>query len=718
MSSPHNADGGGAVLTAVADLVEIAGRTGATTVAVAGGDRTEDLRLVESARDHGIVDRILLIGRPAGIRRAVEEVGIYIPPDDIVPAGTEDQIAAATVKLIRAGGVDVLLKGNIPTPTLNRHMLALAVRPTVSLATVFDAGPIARGRPMVLTDAGVTTVCHFGRMVGLIRNAVDVAHAVLHLDRPRVAILSANEKQVASLPSTAMGLALAERPWPDAVVDGPLSFDLATDPASVAIKGLPDRPNAAEVAGRADVLVCPGIDAANCLYKMLAALSKYGDASLASITVGFPVPYVILSRADSLATRLESVALCSVYAHRTSRQAAAEATAEPTAPPTTPAGPFRVLVVNPGSTSMKAAVFENDRRLHSVETPCDVLVTATPAQRRRQVRELARLALGLLEDSGETVDAVAARGGFLPRPDEKLPAGTYLLAERRAGRAVVDETMVRAILDHPEKPHASNLGIPVAAILARRLNVPAFVVDPVVVDEFAPEAEVSGYAPIVRRSTSHALNVRAAARAAAEAIGRDVESIDLVVAHLGGGITVAAVRAGRMIDNNIALLGGGPFTPQRAGQLPLDELIDLCYSRRFTRAELVEELTKRGGLRSYLDEDRLDAIEQRIERGDAAARRVVEAMVYQIAKEIGAAFVAVGGRAEAIVLTGGLARSRRICTALRRRVGELAPVVVLPGSLESAALAAGAVAVLSGRQKPRRYRPPRRLKELDDVPGE
>lgn len=303
-------------LESAADLIDIAGRLVASAVVVAGGDRVEDLRLVESARDHGIVDRIVLVGQGDRIVRAVDEVRIEIHPRDIVAADGDEAVAAATVQLIEAGGVDIVLKGNISTPVMNRHMLPLAVRPTVSLATVFDAAPIARGRPMVMTDAGVTTDCKFERMVDLVRNAVDVAHTILRIERPRVAILSANEKQIPSLPSTRMGAELSALDWPDAIVYGPLSLDLATDADSAALKGVADLPGAAEVAGRADVLVCPGIDSANILYKAISALNKYGLASLASITVGFPVPYIILSRADSLETRLASIALCSVYARR------------------------------------------------------------------------------------------------------------------------------------------------------------------------------------------------------------------------------------------------------------------------------------------------------------------------------------------------------------------------------------------------------------------
>jgi len=362
------------------------------------------------------------------------------------------------------------------------------------------------------------------------------------------------------------------------------------------------------------------------------------------------------------------------------------------------------LVVNPGSTSMKAAVYENDRCVAEDEIACEIPLRATADERRRYVEHLAELALGILDK--REIHAVTGRGGFFPRPVGKLAGGAYLVAEQRDAGIVVDESFVSAALDRPEKDHASNYGAAVAAALARRLGVPAMVVDPVVVDEFVPEAEISGYRPIVRRSTSHALSVRAAAARAADAIGLPLEDVNLVVAHLGGGITVAAVRGGKMIDNNIALLGGGPFTPQRAGDLPADELIELCYSGRFTRDELLVELTKRGGLRSYLGTDRMEEIERRIDAGDDHARLVVDAMIYQIAKEVGRAFVAAECDVEAIVLTGGLVRSKRIRDGLRRRVIRLAPVMVFEESLEMSALAAGAIDVLAGRREPLRYEPP------------
>ena len=704
-SKEHGAKG----LEKVVDLVEIAGTLRPLTAVMAGGERVEDLLLVESARDHGIIDRIVLIGRRERITAAVAKVGIEIPREDIVAAESDEEAAAATVELVKAGAVEMVLKGSTPTHVLHRHMLPFAVRATVSLVSIFDAAPIAKGRPMILTDAGVTTVCSFGRIAGLIRNAVDVARTVMLIDRPRVAILSANEKLIPTLPSTQLGAEFARRGWPDAAVYGPLSLDLATDPGAVAVKGLPDVPGAQEVAGQADILVCPGIDAANVIYKMISAMIKYGEGSLANIIMGFPMPYVLLSRSDALETRLNSVALGAIYAQRH----LGERPEQPRAPAAAPAKSHRVLVINPGSTSTKIAVFDNDRCVHHVEAKHPAPAMGTVAERRDEVEKLIQRIRRVL-DQGDwrKVDAIAARGGFLPRPTVcqastncagKLSGGAYIIAEVRNGDVIVDEAIVSAILEHPENNHASNLGIPVAAALARELKAPAFVVDPVVVDEFIPEAEISGYEGITRRSTSHALSVRAAARKAAQAIGRPLEDITMVVAHLGGGITVAAIRNGRMMDNNIAFLGGGPFTPQRAGQLPAAELIDLCYAGRFTRAELIEELTKRGGLQSYLSEYRLDVIEERIAAGDERARLIMDAMVYQVAKEIGAMFVAAGCDAEAIVLTGGMTRSERVRNGLRRRVGRLAPVLIFEEPLEMEALAAEAIRALAGDAQPLRY---------------
>jgi butyrate kinase len=688
----------------VSDLALIAGHLRPKTVIIPGGDREDDIRLAESARDHGIVDRCILVGGAPAIRAAAERVGIALAPEDVLDTQSQEETAARTVETVQRGGVNIILKGNISTPILNRAMMRIVVRNTISLVTMFDTAPVAHGRPMLLTDPGVTTVCNFGRMVGLIENAVDVARSVLGIERPRVAVLSANEKVLDSLPSTKMARTLAERPWDHCVVYGPLSFDLAVSEESVRIKA-PDFSGAAlEVVGKADVLVCPNIDAANVLYKMIMETVNYGLGTFAGITVGVMVPYVILSRADNVETKLQSIALCSIASERMEMgRPEVRATRRAVA---APAKPFRVLVVNPGSLSTKVALFEGDRSLRESEVPHEP-PPATAAGVREAAGEIAGVVDAFLRQEGiAPFDAIAARGGFLPRGDRKLSGGTYVVAEVRDGQVVVDDAMVRDITEEPECHHVSNLGVPLAADLARRFRVPAFIVDPVVADEFCPEAEVSGYAPILRRSVAHTLSVRAAARRVAEKSGTPLERMTCVVAHMGGGITVAAVRGGRIVDNTIALLGEGPFTPQRAGALPLKGVIDLCYSGRFTKEELFEELTQRAGLHSYLGEHRMEVIEQRIAAGDEAARRAVEAMAYQIAKAIGAMCVAAGPETEAIILTGGLARSQLVVRAVKKRLSHLIPVLTLENTPEMEAMAEGVCRVLSGDEPALRYAPP------------
>ena len=303
-------------IEAVSDLVLLAGALPARTVIIPGGDRGDDLRLVESARDHGIVNRCILVGDGAAIRRAAAEVGVALAEDDVLPTVGDEETAQRCVDLVQAGGVDVILKGGISTPVLNRAVMRIRTRKTISLVTMFDAAPLAGGRPMLLTDPGVTTVCDLERLAGMIANAVDVARDIMGIRRPRVALLSANEKIIESLPSTKLAKELTERDWGDAYVYGPLSFDLAVSPESVRMKDTHLSPLAAEVAGRADILVCPSLDAANILYKVIMEIVKFGLGTFAGITVGVKVPYVILSRADNVETKLQSIALSSLACAR------------------------------------------------------------------------------------------------------------------------------------------------------------------------------------------------------------------------------------------------------------------------------------------------------------------------------------------------------------------------------------------------------------------
>jgi butyrate kinase len=366
-------------------------------------------------------------------------------------------------------------------------------------------------------------------------------------------------------------------------------------------------------------------------------------------------------------------------------------------------GPLVILAINPGSTSTKlaaysdrdeAGVFEIEWKLRS-----GLRGAAAEAETQKYVEQIEHF----LTSTKLTPDAVVGRGGFIRCHQSPLSSGVYQVAVVKNGRAEVCQDIYRGVMENPELDHASNYGIPVAARIATDYHIPAFTVDPIVVDDFPDVARLSGYAPIERRSRAHVLSVRAMGRKAAGQLGRDFFHTKMVAAHLGGGITVAALRDGRIVDNNNALLGGGPFSPQRVGTLPMRDLIDLCYSGRFTKAELQAELAKRGGLISYLGEDNFLHIEQRIAQGDSHAERVVRAMAYQIAKEIGAMAVAAGSPLDAVVFSGGLSRSELLLGHIRPQIAHLAPILVFPGSLEMEAMAHGAYRVLTGEEEPLTY---------------
>lgn len=352
----------------------------------------------------------------------------------------------------------------------------------------------------------------------------------------------------------------------------------------------------------------------------------------------------------------------------------------------------RILVVNPGSLSTKVALYERDRCLR-VETVNHTAEELRPFQRIQEQFELRRQAvLGCLKRWGEPLEGLAAvvgRGGLV----KPLKGGVY--------RVNVD--MVHDLRHGISGEHASNLGGLIAAELAAEAGAPAFVVDPVMVDELIPLARYTGLPEIKRRSIFHALNQRAVARRAAERLGKEYEEVNLIVSHLGSGISVGAHRRGQVIDVNNALDGDGPFGVERAGSLPVADLIRLCFSGRYTEEELLRRVRRQGGLVGHLGANDGREVENRIEAGDEAARECFEAMAYQIAKQIGAMAAAICGEVDAVVLTGGLAHSARLVGWLRPRVEFIAPVLLFPGEDEMEALAQGAWRVLEGKEPALEY---------------
>ncbi len=354
---------------------------------------------------------------------------------------------------------------------------------------------------------------------------------------------------------------------------------------------------------------------------------------------------------------------------------------------------FLVLTLNPGSTSTKIALFRGEERVfeevlrHKPEDLARFRHTVEQYEFRRDV------ILGSLERHGVKLDdlnAVVGRGGLLP----PLESGTYL----------VNEPMLEYLRNpNRERTHASDLGAMIANEIARKAGVPAFIVDPVSVDEFDPLARISGLPEVERKSLSHALNLKAVARKAAKDLGKPYAELNMVITHMGGGISVSAHRRGRMIDVNQALDGTGPFSPERAGGLPVGDVLRLAYSGKYTYEELFRRITKQGGLLAHLGTNDALEVERRIRSGDMKAALVYEAMAYQIAKEIGGMATTLKGNVDAVVLTGGLAYSEMLVGWIKERTGWIAPVLVYPGEDEMLSMAQGALRVLRGEEKAKTF---------------
>lgn len=359
----------------------------------------------------------------------------------------------------------------------------------------------------------------------------------------------------------------------------------------------------------------------------------------------------------------------------------------------------RLLVINPGSTSTKVAVYADEQPLF-VETlrhsSQEVSAFAHILDQRQFRLEAILDLLEAREIPLNSFSAVIGRGGLL-RP---IPSGTYLVNDR----------MIAELEDrNKEREHASSLGALLAQEIANRSDVPAFIVDPVCVDEFDELARVSGLPEIERRSLSHALNLKAMARRAATELGRPYHELNLVVVHLGGGISVTAHRRGRMVDVNQALDGTGPYAPERAGGLPVGDVVRMCFgvapyqNLSLSYEQMFRKVAGQGGLVAHLGTNSAVEVEKRIAADDDHARLIYEAMAYQIAKEIGSMATVLKGKVDAVVITGGLAHSTMLVDWIKERVAWIAPLLVYPGEDEMLALAEGALRVLRGEEKAQTY---------------
>ncbi|MGD0458983.1 MAG: butyrate kinase [Terriglobia bacterium] len=354
---------------------------------------------------------------------------------------------------------------------------------------------------------------------------------------------------------------------------------------------------------------------------------------------------------------------------------------------------YRILAINPGSTSTKFGVFAGSQA---------VLVRNLQHSDGEMAPFRGRPVLDQEEFRREAVERELVTAGEDPSGFHAVAGRGGLLGPVRSGTYRVNQAMLDHLSEARRGEHASNLGAFLARAMAARAGVGAFIVDPVSVEEWPERARLSGLASIERQCFSHALNTKAVAKRYAREVGRSYEQLRLIVAHLGSGISISAHEDGRMIDV-AAANSEAPFSAERAGKLPTTELVRLCFSGRYTHQQVEGLLQSGSGFYSYLGTKDLAEVERRIDNGDGRAALVFDAMTYQIAKEIGAMATVLLGRVDALLITGGMAHSARLVAAVQAAVGWIAQVVVYPGEHELQALAEGVLRVLCGEEPAREY---------------
>jgi len=354
---------------------------------------------------------------------------------------------------------------------------------------------------------------------------------------------------------------------------------------------------------------------------------------------------------------------------------------------------YKLLIINPGSTSTKIGVYEDENPIivetlrHSSEEIGKFKTIFEQFEFRKDV------ILDILKKKNfdiNTLDAVVGRGGLL----KPIEGGTY----------AVNEAMLNDLKIGIQGQHASNLGGIIASEIAKKIGVKAFIVDPVVVDELDQIARISGIPEIERISIFHALNQKAIAKRYSKEIDKKYEELNLIVAHMGGGISVGAHKNGRVVDVNNALDGEGPFSPERSGSLPIGDLVKLCFSGKYTYDEVKKMITGKGGFVAHLNTNDAKVVAEAMKAGDKKAELILKAMAYQVAKEIGKCAAVLHGKVDAILLTGGIAYGKDIIELIKERVEFIAPVIVYPGEDELLALTQGGIRVLKGEEEAKEYK--------------
>ncbi len=364
----------------------------------------------------------------------------------------------------------------------------------------------------------------------------------------------------------------------------------------------------------------------------------------------------------------------------------------------------RILVVNPGSTSTKIAIYEAvcETAKQNIAQPLNEVFIETLRHDAEELQKLGSIADqlefrkqivmdALCENGFELADfaAVVCRGGLV----RQLPGGTYR----------VNDALVRDCRIGVSGQHASNLGALIGSELERESGVPAYIVDPPVVNELSRIARYSGYPSIERTCVWHALNQKAIARRYAASVGKAYEDLNLLICHMGGGVSVGAHVKGKVLDTEDAVSGEGPFSPERAGSLPVDKVVDMCFDSGMTEDEIRKTFTRKGGLLAYTGTNNVQVLLKAAAEGDESVQEALDAFYYQVAKEIAAMSIAMKGKVDQIIFTGGIAHSPVVTDAISGLVDWIAPVTVYPGEDEMVALAEGAWRVLTGAEEAKEY---------------
>ncbi len=353
---------------------------------------------------------------------------------------------------------------------------------------------------------------------------------------------------------------------------------------------------------------------------------------------------------------------------------------------------IKSLIINPGSTSTKIGVFEDETLLfeetlrHSTEEIASYASIVDQKDFRKDI------IVNLLKEKNfdlHSLNVIVGRGGML----KPISGGTY---------PVTDELMAD-LKTGVQGQHASNLGGILAREIADSIGVPSYIVDPVVVDELMPEARYSGVPELPRVSIFHALNQKAVAKRYAKEIGKPYDSLNLVVVHMGGGVSVGAHKKGQVIDVFNALDGDGAFSPERAGGVPSGSLIKMCFSGEYTQAQVYKKIVGNGGFNAYLGTNDMRNVGKMVDEGNAEAKTIRDAFILQVAKDMGSMACVLEGKVDQIIITGGIAYDNYVVTALKEKAGWIAPVTVYPGEDELLALAQGALRVMNGEEKAMDY---------------